>query len=118
MIEARFLGNGSNAVVGLRTQQSHGVDGAQVVDVSLRRAVDRLVAEELDKALLTDAEEFSQLLGVEVGVQMRALLFESQVDQGQQLTIVLQVGITLPLDILLHQSPCHFETAEQLHIHL
>ena len=56
MIEARFLGNGSNAVVGLRAQQAHGVDRAQVVDVGLRRAVDRLVAEELDKAVHADAK--------------------------------------------------------------
>ena len=91
---------------------------AQVVDVGLRCAVDRLVAEELDETLHTDAEEFGQLLGIEVRVQVGVFLLEPQVNQGQQLTVVLKVGIALPLDILLHQCPCHIGTAAQLHIHL
>ena len=118
MVEARSLGNGSNAVVGLSAQQSHGVDCSQVVDIGLRCTVDGLVAEKPVETILTDADEFGQLLGVEVGIQVGTFLFESQVDQGQQLAVVPQIGIALPLDILLHQCPCYFETAVQLHIHL
>ena len=72
----------------------------------------------MDEALLTDAEEFGQLAAVEVGVQVIALLFEPQVEDGHQLTVVLQVGIAQSLHILLHQRACHFCTAAQLHVGL
>ena len=93
--KARLLGNDGNGVVGVFPQQTQGGQRAQIVDIGFGCTVDGLMAEELIEPCHRHAQQLCQVGRTEIGAQMRTLLFYVYLDERHQLSIVLQVCITL-----------------------
>ena len=100
------------------TQQTQGMQRAQVVYIGIGRAVDGLVAEELVKPLAAHSEQFGEGLGIESRVGVSPLLLHTQFNHGHELAVVLQVGIALALDVALQNLARHLSAAAQFHVFL
>ena len=74
------------------------------------------MAEETCQTSLTHAKQFGQSGSVEIGANIRELLLYPQFDERHQLSIVLQVGIALTLDIPFEQLTRHRDATTQLDV--
>ena len=118
VLQTALLGNGSNAVLGLVAQQTHRQQCAQVVEIGIRRSVDAAVTEQTDEPLMADTKEFGEGLRVEVGLRQDIILLYTDFEEGHQLTVVLQVGIALTLDVLRQYLTGYLRTAAQFYVFL
>ena len=98
------------------TEQAQGIEGAEVVDIGIGGAVDGLAAEEAQQALMAHAEQAGQFVAVEIRVPIGTILFHAQFDEGHQLSVILQVGIALPVDVFRQDFAGHLHPSAQFRV--
>ena len=74
------------------------------------------MTEELVKSGHRDPQHVGQLGRTEIGAQMRAILLYVYLDECHQLSVVLQVGITLPFHASLHDLSGRLCATAQVYI--
>ena len=67
---------------------------------------------------MADTKEFGEGLRVEVGLRQDIILLYTDFEEGHQLTVVLQVGIALTLDVLRQYLTGYLRTAAQFYVFL
>ena len=74
------------------------------------------MTEKARQSFTAHAKHLCQGFGIEVRTEVGTVFFHAHLNDGHQLTVVLQVGIALSLDVAFEQFAGYFRTASQFHV--